>query len=126
MAPISSATMMPTVSVSSSHAVCRCRKALSASPLRQRRRQGRREGERRRETLLLPFRVSAQGGDDENAAGDDSFANQLWSAAREGVQKNETSGNLSVSATSFLSLEDNITFNINEFFSYAKSLYLKQ
>jgi hypothetical protein len=115
--------MQPTVSVSSSHTVCRCHKAFSASPARHRRR----EGERRREALSpLTFRVSAQGGDDESAAGGNSFADQLWSAAREGVQKNETSGNLSVSATSFLSLEDNITFNINEFFSYAKTLYLKQ
>ena len=131
MAPLSSVSKHPSVSsFASSYAVCRCRKALSlpVSPLRQRQSLGR----KRTSSPSPSFRIFAQGGENEKVGGggggvsDSSFADQLWSAAREGVQKAETSDNLSVSASSFLSLEDNITFNINEFFSYAKSLYLKQ
>lgn len=63
--------------------------------------------------------------EDGKEGGDNTFAEQLWSAARQGVQQAEMSDLLSVSASTFLSLDDN-TFQINDFFVYAKGLYLKQ
>ncbi len=64
-------------------------------------------------------------GDVPAGAGDDTFADQLWSAARQGVQDVESSQTLSVSASAFMNPITN-SFDINGFFASAKSLYLKQ
>ena len=61
----------------------------------------------------------------EAPGGEDTFADQLWSAARQGVQDVETSQTLAVSASSFMNPITN-QFDINGFFASAKSLYLKQ
>ena len=65
------------------------------------------------------------GGPESSNSGDDTFADQLWSAARQGVKDMETSESLAVSASSFINPFDN-TFDINGFFSSAKTLYLKE
>jgi len=83
----------------------------------------------RARTRLQEWRLRStqedKGGPESSNSGDDTFADQLWSAARQGVKDMETSELLAVSASSFINPFDN-TFDINGFFSSAKTLYLKE
>ena len=99
---------------------CACSSTVSTS-------SARRQNWARSRGRTWPRRPRAEAEDKESTSSDDSasFSEQLWSAARQGVQEKETSDTLSVSAASFLNPLDN-TFEINRFFSAAKQLYLKQ
>ena len=102
---------------------CACERVVSARAAPRRTRAEPRTIRGRRSLRRLAQGEEGGGPDAGEGEGGSSFADQLWSAARQGVQ--EADAPLSVSASAFMNPLDN-TFDMNGFFASAKSLYLKQ